>query len=246
MQLLSLSLCLKELSAIPGRCVGIAEGSRCSEVSHDRLDHSAVFGFQECNIDAIELSHQFPGQDLVRTSHGGDLTAGKGQNRIGKAQRMLRIVGGSEAPALFTVTLPDSDETFVISVAEGSSTTVAEGGSFSFKIYVEDGYTINYVEANGEKLTADGSTYTIESITGDISVVVSVKPIEYEIKAGDVNLDGVVDQSDLALLHAYVLGQKKLNKQQLGNGDVNADGVCDQSDVVKLYSYVLDQIDSLE
>ncbi len=62
---------------------------------------------------------------------------------------------------------------------------------------------------------------------------------------GDVNLDGIVDQSDVALLFAYVLNNEPLNAQQLANADVNFDDAVDQSDLTKLFSFVLGQIETL-
>ena len=77
--------------------------------------------------------------------------------------------------------------------------------------------------------------------------IIDALTITYDkgILLGDVNLDGIVDQSDVALLFAYVLDTESLNAQQLANADVNFDGAADQSDLTKLFSYVLGQIESL-
>lgn len=62
---------------------------------------------------------------------------------------------------------------------------------------------------------------------------------------GDANGDGAVDQSDVTLIFAYVLGQATLTEQQLLNADVNNDNGVDQSDVTKLFAYILGQITTL-
>ena len=77
----------------------------------------------------------------------------------------------------YTITLPEG-EGYIAAVKAGSSSSVAEGGSYSFTITVESGYepTENFkVLANGIELRTETDspyTYTIENITCDQVITV--------------------------------------------------------------------------
>ena len=111
--------------------------------------------------------------------------------------------------------------------------TDTELGIFDLMLMIMNGFEALYPNAAGDDYIA--------AEIADALNITYVKSVLY----GDVNLDGIVDQSDVALLFAYVLNTETLNEQQLANADVNFDGAVDQSDLTKLFSYVLGQIESL-
>ena len=111
--------------------------------------------------------------------------------------------------------------------------TDTELGVFDLMLMIMNGFEELYPNAAGDD-------YIAAEITDALNITY-VKSVLYS----DVNLDGIVDQSDVALLFAYVLNTETLNEQQLAYADVNFDGVVDQSDLTKLFSYVLGQIESL-
>ena len=111
--------------------------------------------------------------------------------------------------------------------------TDTELGIFDLMRMIMSGFEALYPNAAGDDYIA--------AEIADALNITYVKSVLY----GDVNLDGIVDQSDVALLFAYVLNTESLNEQQLANADVNFDGAVDQSDLTKLFSYVLGQIESL-
>ena len=88
----------------------------------------------------------------------------------------------------FTVTLPESED-YEVKTADGSSTTVPYGGSYSFTVDYADGIDGDeaVVTANGEVLTPDADgVYTIDDITSDVYISVSVPssqdPVFYTVK----------------------------------------------------------------
>lgn len=57
---------------------------------------------------------------------------------------------------------------------------------------------------------------------------------EYLLQLGDLNQDGVIDQSDLVMLMEYVSGIRQLDEKQLLVADVNGDNVIDNDDIIAL------------
>ncbi len=80
--------------------------------------------------------------------------------------------------------------------------------------------------------TVDGHEYIKDQILGALT-------IHYDLLRGDVNLDGVVDSSDVNLLFNYVMGYETLSEKQIVIGDVTEDGVTDSTDVTLLLNYVM-------
>lgn len=73
---------------------------------------------------------------------------------------------------------------------------------------------------------AEGATLTV-NVTTDVS----------EKLLGDVNLDGVVNSIDAALILKYVAGLDELSEKQLENGDFNGDGVVNSIDASLILSF---------
>ena len=82
-------------------------------------------------------------------------------------------VESTPEPTTYTVTLPNG-EGYTVVAAEGSTSPVTEGGSYSFTVAVTEDYdgTNMVVKANGTSLTAVEGVYTIENITVDQTVTV--------------------------------------------------------------------------
>ena len=75
-------------------------------------------------------------------------------------------------PETYEVTLTQG-EGYTIAAAEGISSPVTEGGSFSFTVSVNEGYEgTPVVKANGTEITAVNGVYTIENITAAQTVTV--------------------------------------------------------------------------
>ncbi len=142
---------------------------------------------------------------------------------------------------VYDVTLPEAPVGYTITVAEGSSTTVEEGGSFSFTVEVLDGYNGDamVVAANGETLTATEGVYTI---TVNEAVEITVEGVEEEVAEGlrgDANNDGVVDAKDATRVLLYVAG--KIDSFA-GNADANGAGEVNAKDATRILLYVAGKI----
>lgn len=115
-------------------------------------------------------------------THSGSLENGqaeitftaKVQNYSGTKTIKLVVDGTSvePEPETYEVTLTQG-EGYTIAAAEGSSSPVTEGGSFSFTVSVNEGYEgTPVVKANGTEITAVNGVYTIENITAAQTVTV--------------------------------------------------------------------------
>lgn len=87
----------------------------------------------------------------------------------------ISVTVSPAAPAAtYTVALPENPVGYTITATEGSSSPVAEGGSFSFTITVDEE---NYegspvVKVNGISISPTDGVYTISNITADQTVTV--------------------------------------------------------------------------
>uniref|UniRef100_UPI0040290267 hypothetical protein n=1 Tax=Parabacteroides distasonis TaxID=823 RepID=UPI0040290267 len=76
-------------------------------------------------------------------------------------------------PEVYTITLPVVEG---VTLSALGSTSVEEGGSFSFTVAITEGFNADdmIIKANGAVLTpnADGS-YTISNVTGDVAITIS-------------------------------------------------------------------------
>lgn len=93
------------------------------------------------------------------------------------------------------------------------------------------------------KLTVTVMDANNKTATKEILGYVITKAPEY--KRGDVNLDGVVNMKDLAVLQRYITEEIEFSDLQKQLGDVNDDGKVDMKDVSKMQRYLSDEIDEL-
>ena len=83
------------------------------------------------------------------------------------------VVKKEQEAKTYTVTLP-TGEGYTAAPANGSTSPVAEGGSYSFSVTVKDGYEGDpVVQANGLTLALRDGVYTISNITADQTVTIT-------------------------------------------------------------------------
>lgn len=100
--------------------------------------------------------------------------AAKAGNYSGTKTIRIAVDGTSvePEPETYEVTLTQG-EGYTIAAAEGSSSPVTEGGSYSFTLTVNEGYEgTSVVKVNGTELTAVDGVYTISNITEAKTVTV--------------------------------------------------------------------------
>jgi hypothetical protein len=66
------------------------------------------------------------------------------------------------------------------------------------------------------------------------------------IQQGDVNLDGIIDASDVNYIYRSVMGYATLTEAQKLFADFNGDDIVNSSDVNLLYRYVIGEIKSAQ
>ena len=102
-------------------------------------------------------------------------------DNINQGYPVLDWMGGTAAPAIYTVTIPSGGTGYSVTIAEDSETIVTAGGSFSFSVYTLEGYEIVSVKAGDTELTAVGGVYTIENINADVVVTIVVEEKQEEV-----------------------------------------------------------------
>lgn len=73
-----------------------------------------------------------------------------------------------------------------------------------------------------------------EIYNGDIIREETIKPYG----KGDVNYDGVVDQTDLDLVLNHINGRELLEGEEFKRADINDDNVVNTSDLTQIMQYV--------
>lgn len=73
-----------------------------------------------------------------------------------------------------------------------------------------------------------------ENITVTDSALDSDTEVEFGIQLCDINLDGIVNSNDYAMLRSYVICQNALTEEQLLAADFNGDGTVDGLDAIAL------------
>lgn len=140
---------------------------------------------------------------------------------------------------VYDVTLPEAPVGYTITVAEGSSTTVEEGGSFSFTVEVLDGYNGDamVVTAGETVLEAIEGVYTIENITANQTITVTgVEEAEPEGIAGDIDGNGRITTADIRTLRQYRAGYEDLTLDEAAL-DVDGNGRVTTADIRLLRQY---------
>lgn len=84
------------------------------------------------------------------------------------------ILAREQPEGYYAVVLPEAPVAYTVTAVDGSTTSVAEGGSFSFTVVAKEGYSDAnmVVKVNDSVLTAVDGVYTIENITATQTVTV--------------------------------------------------------------------------
>ena len=104
--------------------------------------------------------------------YNSNLTEGDGNPLYGLLVEFTPVVTQKET---YTVSLP-SGTGYTVKAADGSTSPVEAGGSFSFTVTISEGYEKGNdfaVKANGTALTEVGGKYTIQNISENLTITVS-------------------------------------------------------------------------
>lgn len=135
----------------------------------------------------VTVNDGYQGTPVVK-ANGTELTAVNGVYTIENitADQTVTVEGITPIPNTYTVTLTEGVG-YTIAAADGSSSPVTEGGSFSFTVTVNNGYEgTPVVKTNDSELTAENGIYTIANITADQTVTVegiTIKDNMYTVAA---------------------------------------------------------------
>lgn len=166
----------------------------------------------------VTVNNGYEGTPVVKVN-GTELTAVDGVYTISNITeaKTVTVEGITQKVNTYTVTLTEGVG-YTIAAAEGSSSPVTEGGSFSFTVTVNNGYEgTPVVKANDTELTAENGVYTIANISTDQVVTVegiAVKANMYTITA---SADVTVSKGETAAVSVSVTGNS--NEQIVAYND---------------------------
>ena len=166
----------------------------------------------------VTVNNGYEGTPVVKVN-GTELTAVDGVYTISNITeaKTVTVEGITQKVNTYTVTLTEGVG-YTIAAAEGSSSPVTEGGSFSFTVTVNNGYEgTPVVKANDTELTAENGVYTITNISASQTVTVegiTVKGNMYTVAASD---DVTASKGDTASVSVHVTGNS--NEEITGYND---------------------------
>lgn len=155
----------------------------------------------------VTVNDGYQGTPVVK-ANGTELTAVNGVYTIENitAAQTVTVEGITAIPNTYTVTLSEGVG-YTIAAADGSSSPVTEGGSFSFTVTVNNGYEgTPVVKANDTELTAENGIYAIANISADQTVTVegiTVKNNTYTVAA---SADVTATKGGNATVNIHVTG----------------------------------------
>ena len=121
---------------------------------------------------------------------------------------------------------------------EADYETVVRGNTASYSFDAVDSgvYTLRVIKAG--------------HVTGEYMVIVNAESVTQNVTLslkGDMNLDGVVDMKDAAMLQRHVLKiDIAEDENALAVCELTGDGIVDMKDAAKLTRFVIKVIDSLD
>ena len=122
------------------------------------------------------------------------------------ADQTVTVEGITPIPNTYTVTLTEGVG-YTIAAADGSSSPVTEGGSFSFTVTVNNGYEgTPVVKTNDSELTAENGIYTIANITADQTVTVEGITIKDNMYTVAASADVTANKGGNASVDIHVTG----------------------------------------
>lgn len=155
----------------------------------------------------VTVSDGFEGTPVVK-ANGNELTAENDVYTITDiaADQLVTVEGITAIPNTCTVTLTEGTG-YTIAAAEGSSSPVTEGGSFSFTVTLCNGYEgTPVVKANGHEVTALDGVYTIESIIEDQIITVEGIAIKANTYLVAASADVTASKDDKTSVSVNVTG----------------------------------------
>ena len=157
------------------------------------------------------IENDATGQDLVVTSSLNGIYAVRNSDYLYVST--ILVTPAAPEDVYYRVTLPSSPNGYVVTIADGSSRDVIEGGSFSFSVTILDGYIASEafsVTANGVALTPVNGVYTISNILAD--QVISVSGVVEDSSSGGDDTGGGDDDTNSSCNCIEVL-RELINKQ---------------------------------
>ena len=125
--------------------------------------------------------------------------------------------------------------TGAISKNSVASATINTGEDVQLVITADEGYVLKTLFVDGTDVLAnvsDDGIYTITAISKNMSVSATFEE-DLVVIEGDVNLDGVVNSSDIVAIYNAIAGEGPTE-----GADVNGDGDINSSDVVAVYNII--------
>lgn len=166
----------------------------------------------------VSVNEGYEGTPVVK-ANGTEITAVNGVYTIENitAAQTVTVEGITQKVNTYTVMLTEGVG-YTIAAAEGSSSPVTEGGSFSFTVTVNNGYEgTPVVKANDTELTAENGIYTITNISASQTVTVegiAIKGNTYTVAA---SADVTATKGDTASVSVHVTGNS--NEEITGYND---------------------------
>ncbi len=204
--------------------------------------YTVTWKFTDIYGNTVSVDEQYAYSTSVIPTYNGKIPCPAGKEFAGWNTDLVAVTGDATYEALYK-DIRMSVEISIDNIGSANSgaivTAPAEGwftGSNTFTVesellcYVfvstDGGNTYARVEADTE--SGNVRSYTIENLTADTRITVSV--------AGDMNGDGLLNNKDLGVLQQYLNGWKvELN---IVAADINADGELDNKDYALLQRYL--------
>lgn len=125
--------------------------------------------------------------------------------------------------------------TGAISKNSVASATINTGEDVQLVITADEGYVLKTLFVDGTDVLAnvsDDGIYTITAISKNMSVSATFEE-DLVVIEGDVNLDGVVNSSDIVAIYNAIAGEGPTE-----GADVNGDGTINSADAVATYNII--------
>lgn len=81
--------------------------------------------------------------------------------------------------------------------------------------------------------------FTTIIILSLVLVTLVIKNIWNPPLLGDVNNDGIIDETDLNMVHQHLLQAKELTENEKLRADMNQDGKVNALDMLRIHKYIL-------
>lgn len=126
----------------------------------------------------------------------------------------------------------------------GEKTQVSRGGKLTFSVVPDNGYEVDYVEADGKKLQAQvGQVFVVENVTTNISIVVHYRSGSYNLSIV-IGMGGTVSSTGVGVDSKLIYGETRTFEIATYEGYV-VDYVMVNGEIVdvKDNSFVLENVD---